>query len=109
MKSFLPPNNQYSYEITKYKSLPFYGAQKHAFEVTVRINATTEESAKLWLQKMMEHSLCTYRHTKGRTLGTTRILYKANMHCKKKPLSQKQESASRRAKNARSLLTHNVR
>ncbi len=61
----------------------------------------------------MQHSKCTYRHSKGRAPGLKRVLYKCEMHCQHqlKPLTarQKQKAALARSKNSRKALLHNVR
>ncbi len=62
---------------------------------------------------MMKQSMCTYRHSKGRSPGLKRVLYKVEMHCqhRKKELTarQKEQAAKARAKNGRKILMHDVR
>ncbi len=64
---------------------------------------TDFSSPRSWLTKMMVHSQCTYRHTRGRKPGLKRVLYKAEMHCqnqKKDPtLKQRHKSAEAKSKN----------
>ena len=61
---------------------------------------------------MMCHSRCTYHHTKGRTPGQKRVLFKVEMHCQyyKKQLTseQQKQNALARCKNARKALMHGV-
>ncbi len=69
LQSFLPPDNSFNYVITEFISLStesFPGSPEYAYKATVRINAVSEDSAKTWMQKMMIHSRCTYRHRKVR-------------------------------------------
>lgn len=68
LQSLLPPDDGFSYVITKFTSLStenFPGSPEYAYDATLRVNAISEDSAKSWMQKMMIHSRCTYRHTKG--------------------------------------------
>ena len=62
---------------------------------------------------MIQHSKCTYRHTRGRTPGLKRVVYKAEMHCqhqRKKPTpKQLQKSAAAKSRNSRKVLTHDTR
>ncbi len=97
-----------TYIVSELTSLPqetFSGAPFYAFESTVRMNITTAESAKMWQDSMMKQSMCTYRHSKGRSPGLKRVLYKVEMHCqrRKKELTarQKEQAAKARAKNGR--------
>ena len=77
------------------------------------INIHSKEEAQSWLEQMMDHSKCTYRHTKGRAPGLKRVMFKAEMHCQhfKKSLIPRQQSQSAfaRCKNARKALMHDVR
>ena len=51
----------------EFTTLPtFSGTSAYAFEATMRINLKTKDDAQEWLQNMMQHSKCTYRHTQGR-------------------------------------------
>lgn len=69
----------------------FPGASQFTFESTIRINIMNAEDAKKWLDSM-QHSKCTYRHTRGRNPGLKRVLFKVEMHCQhqKKALTPKQ-------------------
>ena len=116
LQSFIPPDDGFTYVITEFVSLStesFPGSPKYAYKATVRINAVSADSAKSWMQKMMIHSRCTYRHTKGRQVGLKRVMYKALMHCqhKRKILSVKQQqiSAEAKSKNSRKILIHDNR
>ncbi len=95
LRSLLLNEEGITYVITDFFSLPkesFLGAPAHAFKSTIRINLSTENDGKKWLERMMKHSMCTYRQSKGRKPGCKRVLYKVEMHCqhKKKPLTQQQ-------------------
>ena len=84
LKELLPSEKGVTYVITELNQLPteeFAGAPKYSYKTTVRINLTDKEAVQSWMQKMMQHSKCTYRHTKGRTPGLKRVVYKAEMHC----------------------------
>ena len=116
LQSVLPNVEGITYVICELTSLSqegFSGAPSHAFESTVRINLTTMEAAKNWLESMMKQSMCTYRHSKGRSPGLKRVLYKVEMHCQhqKKDLTvqQKEVAANARAKNGKKILMHDVR
>ena len=62
---------------------------------------------------MMKHSKCTYRHSKGRSPGLKRVLYKVEMHCQhqKKKLSprQREQATAAKAKNGEKSLMHELR
>ena len=62
---------------------------------------------------MMQHSKCTYRHTRGRATKLKRVLHKVDMHCQhqKKQMTpkQKQKAALAHAKPIRKSLLHNTR
>ena len=79
----------------------------------MRINLTDKEAAQSWMQKMMQHSKCTYRHSKGRAPGLKRVLYKAEMHCqhqqKKLTPKQQQKASAAKSKNSKKVLTHEIR
>lgn len=116
MRVLLPNETGVTYVVTSLEKLSkeeFSGAPAFAFKITVRINIVNAEDAKKWLQSMMQHSKCTYRHSKGHGSGLKRVLYKVEMHCqhKRKRLTslQLQKKASTRAKNARKVLMHDVR
>ena len=65
------------------------------------------------MQNMMQHSKCTYCHTKGKAPGLKRVLYKAEMHCqhkrKKLTLKQQQKASLAKSKNSKKVLTHEIR
>ena len=116
LQALLPFENGLTYVITDFTLLPsedFLGAPEHSYEATVRINIAEKESAQSWMQKMMQHSKCTYRHTRGRKTGLKRVLYKVEMHCqhqRKKPTPrQLQKSSAAKSRNARKVLTHDTR
>ena len=95
-KGILPNEGKISNVIIDYTPLAtssLSGATEFAFNAVIRINVTTEEDTKLWLQQLMNHSKCTYRHTKGRSPGLKRVLFKAEMHCQhqQKKLTSKQK------------------
>ena len=84
LQTLLPPEQGLTYMVTDFTLLPsedFPGAPEHSYEATVRINITEKESAQSWMQKMMEHSKCTYQHTRGRKPGLKRVIYKTELHC----------------------------
>ena len=116
LKEFLPSEKGVTYVITELNQLPteeFAGAPKYSYETTVRINLTDKEAVQSWMQKMMQHSKCTYRHTRGRTPGLKRVVYKAEMHCQhqRKALSsmQQQKALGAKSKNPKKVLTHDIR
>ena len=84
LQELLPNESGITYMVTEMETLPterFLGAPANAYKATSRINITRPEKAQEWLQNMMKHSKCTYRHTRGRAPGLKRVLYKAEMHC----------------------------
>lgn len=92
----LPNEEDITYVVTEFTPLPkskFSGAPDHAFEATIRINLMSKDAGEEWLQKMMQHSKCTYRHTWGRAAGLKQVLYKVDMHCQhqKKQMTPKQQ------------------
>ena len=102
--------------ITDLNQLPaegFSGPPEYSYEATVRINLTHKEAAQLWMQKMMQHSKCTFCHSRGRAHCLKQVLYKAEMHCqhKKKQLTpkQQQKSSIAKSKNSKKVLTHEIR
>ena len=116
LQELLPLDDMYTYVITDFSPLPtekFLGAPEFSYEATIRVNTTDEASARCWMAKMMTHSQCTYRHTRGRKPGLKRVLYKAEMHCqhqkKKLTLKQQQNSAEAKSKNSRKVLMHDNR
>ena len=116
MRYILPDVEGITYLVSELTTLPqeeFSGAPAHAFESTIRMNLTTAEAATKWLDSLMKQSMCTYRHSKGRSPGLKRVLYKVEMHCQhqKKQLTarQKQHAAYARANNGRKALMHDVR
>ena len=116
LQTVLPNEEGVTYVVTEFNDLStsnFPGAPDHAFEATVRINVKTKDAAEEWLQKMMEHSKCTYRHTRGRAPGLKRVLYKVDMHCQhhKKQLTPKQQDKATmaHAKPVRKTFLHETR
>jgi hypothetical protein len=116
LKALLPSETGLTYVITELNHLPaenFPGAPEYSYEATVRINLTNKEAAQSWIQKMMQHSKCTYRHSKGRAPGLKRVLYKAEMHCqhqrKKLTPKQQQKASVAKSKNSKKVLTHEIR
>ena len=102
--------------ITELNQLPaddFPGAPEHLYEATLRINLTEKEAAQSWMQKMMQHSKCTYRHSKGRAPGLKRVLYKAEMHCQHQRIKltpkQQQKASVAKSKSSKKVLTHEIR
>ena len=72
LQDVLPNQRNVTYVVTNYTNIPscsFSGAPRYAFEAIVRMNISSKEEAQSWLQEMMCHSKCTYRHTKGRAPG----------------------------------------
>jgi hypothetical protein len=111
LQCFLP--DDFTYVITEFSILPtesFPGAPKYAYKATVRVDSKTEESAKSWVEKMMMHCCCTYRHTKGRKIESKKVVYKALMHCqhKRKALSLKQQQRAK-PQHGRNVLTQDNR
>jgi len=115
LQLFIPNEKSLTYVVTSFSRVPtcsFSGAPSHAFEAAIRINLHSKEEAESWLKKMMSHSKCTYRYTKGMAPGLKQVMFKAEMHCQhfKKSLTPKQQnqSALARCKNARKALMHDV-
>ena len=79
------------------------GDSRH-FSATIRINLANEDDAKQWMEKMSNHSLCTYRTTKTVKTNNKRVKCKLYFvkHCqhfaKKLSQKQKEKSALSRAK-----------
>lgn len=116
LRALLPNEEGITYAVTNLAELSkeeFSGAPAYAFESTVRVNVNNADDAKKWLQSMMKHSNCTYRHSKGRNPGLKKVLYKVEMHCQhfRKPLTplQLEQKASARKKNPRKVLMHDLR
>ena len=76
----------------------------NCFEAVIRINLTSEEEAKQWIQDMMAHSLTTYQITRTTTPGLKRVQYKIEMHCQhyRKPLTSKQKQGGANVKSKKS-------
>ena len=66
------------------------------FFCIVQINLVTEEDAKVWIEKMSEHSMCIYRTKKTVTPCKKRVQCKFVKHCQHfaKKLSPKQAEKS---------------
>ena len=99
LQSILPNEQDIPYVDTEFTALQksqFSGAPDYAFEATVRINLKTKDAAEEWLKKMMQYSVCMYRHTRGKAPRLKRVLYKVDMHCQhhKKQLTPKQQHKS---------------
>ena len=116
LQALLPAEEGLTYVITEFIPLPtedFHGAPENAFQATVRVNVSEKEAAQSWMEKMMQHSKCTYRHSRGRSPGLKRVLYKAEMHCqhqqKKLTPKQQQKASEVKSKNSRKVLTHDTR
>ena len=116
LQSLLPNSNGITYVITDFSVFPsedFARAPSAAFEATIRLNVATADEGKAWISEMMDHSHCTYRHTKGQSAGMKRVLHKAEMHCQHqaKTLTPKQmkKAALARPKSSKKILLHNVR
>ena len=116
LQSILPNGQDITYVVTEFTAVqksPFCGAPEYAFEATVRINLKTKNAAQEWLNNMMQYSKCTYRHTRGKSPGLKRVLYKADMHCqhRKKPLTVKQQHKATlaHAKPTRTSFVHDTR
>ena len=83
LQSVLPNEEDITYVVTEFIPLStssFFGAPDHAFEATIRINLISKDAGEEWLQKMMEHGKCTYRHTQGRATGLKQVLYKVRRY-----------------------------
>ena len=100
----LPPEDDYSYVVETYQEIGgvhVTGDSPH-FSATIRINLITEEDAKQWMEKMSNHSTCTYRTTKTVKTSNKRVKCKFVKHCqhfaKKLSPKQKEKSALSRAK-----------
>ena len=67
LQALLPSEKGLTYVITELNQLPveeFPGAPEYySYEATVRIDIVDKEAAQSWMQKMMQHSKCTYRHS----------------------------------------------
>ena len=116
LQELLPNESGTTYVVTEMERLPterFLGAPAYAYKATIRINITRPEKAQEWLQNMMKHSKCTYRHTRGRAPGLKRVLYKAEMHCQHKEksltLKQKQKAAGMKSNQSKKPLVQNIR
>ena len=116
LQAVLPNEKSTTYVVTELTALPtltFSGAPPYAFEAFIRINLKTKDDAQEWLQNIMQHSKCTYRHTRGRAAGLKRVLHKVDMHCQhqKKQMTPKQQqiAALAHAKPIRKSLLHNRR
>ena len=60
LKGILPNEGKVSYVITDYTPLTtssISGAPEFAFDAVIRINVTTEEDAKFWLQQLMNQQM----------------------------------------------------
>ena len=111
LQELLPNESGITHVVTEMETLPtekFLGAPANAYKATIRINITRPEKAQEWLQNMMKHSKCTYRHTRGRAPGLKRVLYKVEMHCQHKEksltLKQKQKAAEMKSKQSKKPL-----
>ena len=63
LQTVLPNDPKYTYVIEDFQpksTEEFEGAPTHCFEAAIRINLTSEEEAKQWIQDMMAHSFTTY-------------------------------------------------
>ena len=94
LQSVIPSDKEYSYIIEECNKLPaeeFSGASNR-FTARIRINLKNENESKDWVDKMCNHSKCTYRITRTYKPSLKRILWRADMHCQhyRKPLSTKQ-------------------
>jgi len=98
LQSIIPSDEEYSYVIEECNELPaegFSGAPSNRFIATMRINLNNGEEAKDWLDKMCNHSKCTYRITRTYKPSLKWILWRTDMHCQhqRKPISTKQLAA----------------
>ena len=83
------------------------------FSATIRINLQNETDARDCINKMSNHSKCTYRVTKTVKPGMKRIKCKFVMHCqhyaKKLTQKQREKSALARVKKAKAPLSLQLR
>ena len=63
LQCVMPPGEDYSYVVETYDKVDGRTSDSPNFFCIVRINLVTEEDAKVWIEKMSEHSMCTYRTT----------------------------------------------
>lgn len=80
----LPPDDKLTYVIETYEQkekMTFNGAPSFCFNAVILINLDTDSQAHTFLEKMMEHSSCTYRVTRMTKTGMKRVAYKLKMHC----------------------------
>ena len=104
LQTFLPNDSKYTYYVIEdfqsKMSEKFEGAPINCFEAVIRINLTSEEEAKQWIQDMA-HSLTTYRITRTTTPGLKRVQCKIEMHCQhyRKPLTSKQKQGGANVKS----------
>ena len=115
LQTVLPNEEGVTYIVTEFTALStstFSGAPDYAFEATIRINLKSKDAGEEWLQKMMQHGKCTYRHTQGRG-ARKRVLYKVDMHCQhqKKQMTPKQQHKATlaHAKPIRKTFLHDTR
>ena len=114
LQSVIPPDDEYSYVIEECNKLPaegFSGAPSNRFVATMRINLNNGEQAKHWVDKMCNHSKCTYRITRTYKPSLKRIMWRADMHCQhqRKPLSTKQLAAKALSKKKTNSLMGELR
>ncbi len=77
----LPPDDDYSYVIEEYDAVDCTSTDSPHFISTVRINLVTAEDANVWMEKMSEHSKCTYQTTKTIKSQQKRVKCKFAKHC----------------------------
>ena len=98
----LPPDDDYSYVVETYQEVGSVTGDSPHFTATIRINLASEDDAKQWMEKMSNHSTCTYRTTKTVKTSNKRVKCKFAKHCqhfaKKVSPKQKEKSALSRAK-----------
>ncbi len=109
----LPPDDHYSYVVHSYQEIDEPTHDSAHFMTTVRINLTGEEDAKQFMERMSQHSTCTYRTTKTVKTCKKRVKCKFVKHCQHfaKKLSPKQaeKAALAKAKKAKAPLTTQLR
>ena len=113
LQCVMPPGEDYSYVVETYDKVDGGTSDSPNFFCIVRINLVTEEDAKVWIEKMSEHSMCTYCTTKTVTPCKKRVQCKFVKHCQHfaKKLSPKQaeKSALSTIKKDKTPLTSQIR
>ena len=114
LQSVIPSDEEYSYIIEECNELSaegFSGAPSNRFTATLRNNLNNGQEAKDWIDKMCNHSKCTYRITRTYKPSLRQILWHTDMHCQhqRKPLSTKQLAAKALSKKETNPLMGELR